>query len=661
MYNMGNIIQLMDGLYEYEAPSIPRDEKDIWFYDKPKKDQFWVTPKIPDVRKMSEKERIETIDKWRDWWLNGIYIFLNGEPVYLTGLHFEHLVLNTYNSQKLMYFDDERYIFYFIEKTENTPECEGRVWVKPRRAKMTTIMCSLAQRKLISDFSNYITIQSDTLDKAQKSYMNPIIDSYVRRPIWSREDFYAPNGKKPRKSLELRSNLVTTEVEDELMGGSINIFPALAKATDGLEAVECIQDEFSKVTESSPYETYEVNRKVIQNFRKQGKIDSLSSTGDSKEALRATIDWHTLISKSNPLQKDKFGKTQSGSWKYFINAIHSQYVPKEFTDIYGRVDKERAEEWVQNEIDKYPEGTKERIFAMYKLPLKEEHALLSQTTESYFNRVKITVRLQELDGLPENEKPYIRGRLDENLNGRVSFEPDPTGLWLWAVQPYFSIEKNIDTRNRFRVIEGVFFPPVNPEGVISYDPINYPKKQTSSSNISRAAITIHKAYDYFNSGIFDEKIAIYVGRPDDPHEVNREAMKAARFTGFPVEHERSVSHVYEDFEKNNMLPFLLQEEDGLYGISASNQTRKKDGLALLQARYSNPKSPEDKDHILCHPFPDSLRDLYHFDFNDTQKFDLAMTELYLELALKKVPRTNVTDDSINDFNKVMQEINPKRR
>jgi hypothetical protein len=110
---------------------------------------------------------------------------------------------------------------------------------------MTTIICSVAQYKLLKDFSQYITIQSDTLEKAQKSFMTPIIDCYVKRPAWMREEFYAPNGKKPRKSLELVSNVLKEEGND-LLGGRINIFPTVARATDGLEAIECIQDEYSK-------------------------------------------------------------------------------------------------------------------------------------------------------------------------------------------------------------------------------------------------------------------------------------------------------------------------------------------------------------------------------------------------------------------------------
>ena len=658
--NKPNIILLNDGLYSYAVPlKEPSDEKLIINHQYKKDEQFWRPPVIPDVKRMSARERIEYIERERQRWVEGCYVLINGKLVYLTGLHYDHLTYCTYNSQKLLYFDDETNIFYFIDQTEKEPTCDGRTWIKPRRAKMTTIMCSLAQYKIQKDFSNYVTIQSDTLDKAQKSYMSPIIDSYVRRPLYMRENYYAPNGKKPRKALELTSNVISGE-GDEWMGGKINIFPTVAKATDGLEAVECIQDEFSKVEDTSPYEMFEVNRKVIQNFRKQGKIDCLSSTGDSKDAVKATMDWHKLIANSNPTKKDQFGKTASGMWEYFISAIHSQYCPKEFTDKFGIVDKARAEEWVWNEIRKYPVNTKEYIYALYKLPLKKEHALLSSAVASLFNKPRISERLTFLESLLPSEKPYVRGRLEEYADGKVDFVADPAGCWLWALHPYFSSERNIDTRNRFSRINGVFFPPPNPEGAGGYDPINYPKAILKSSHFSQASCMFHKKHDYFGSGVQDEKMGFMLWHPDDPHDANKEVMKACRYTGMPVMHERSVAHVYEDFRDNNMLPFLMQGEDGFYGLAPQNPKILRDGIAMLQARYSMPKDIDQKDQILCYPFEDGLRSLDNFDQSNTTQFDATMSEIFLENGLKQISYTNQTDNSTRDMLQRMHELNPIR-
>lgn len=656
-----NIILLNEGLYSYSPPiNPPANEKEIINYQLKKDEQFWHTPPFVNVNKLGIKERIDYIEREWQRWHEGVYILINGELRYMTGGHYEHLTLNTYNSQKLLYFDFERDIFYFIDKTENDNTCGGRTWIKGRRVKMTTIMCSLCQRKLLSGFSNYVVIQCDTLDKAQKSYMNPIIDSYTRRPLWAREEYYAPNGKKPRKALELRSNVVVDE-EDEPMGGTINIFPAIARATDGLEAVESVLDEFSKWEESSPYETFEVNRKVVQTFRKEGKVDALSSSGDSKDAVKATMDWHKLIANSSPLKKDPFGKTTSGNWEFFISAIHSQYVPKEFTDKFGIVDKARAEEWIWNEIKKYPESTREYIFALYKLPLKKEHALLSSAIVNLFNKIRISLRLTELDGMLPHQKPYVRGRLDENVSGEVWFEEDPAGYWLWSVHPYYSIDRGIDLRNRWEKVDGIYFPARNAIGVIGYDPINYPKAMIKSTNISQAAAFVHAKWDYFDTGIEDEKCGFLLYRPDDPHDANREIMKACRYTGYPCMHERSIPHCYEDFRDNGMLPFLMKGEDGIWGTPIySNGKNLRDGISMLQARYSTPKKETDKDHIAIYPFEDGLRSLDNFDPSNTTQFHPTMAEIQTEFGLKYLKFTNQTERFDKSRLQTIMEIFPAR-
>jgi len=654
------ILTLQNGLYQYVVPiKEPSDEKLILNYQHKKNDQFWRTPPIMDVKRMSAKDRIEYIERERQRWIEGVFILINGELKYMTGLNYDHLTYCTYNSAKLMYFDDERNVFYFIDLTEKEAACTGRTWIKPRRAKMTTIMCSLSQYKMLSDFSNYVTIQSDTRDKAQASYMVPIIDSYSRRPKWMREDYYAPNGKKPRKALELTSNMIQEEGE-EWMGGKINIFPTTAKATDGLEAIESILDEFSKVEDTSPYEMFEVNKKVVQNFRKQGMIDCLSSSGDSKDAAKATMDWHKLIANSNPLRKDEFGKTVSGNWEYFISAIHSQYVPKEYTDKFGIVDKERAEAWIQNEHNKYQKGTKEHIFSLYKLPLVKEHALLSSSTSTIFPKIRMQNRIDGIEGLLPRNRPYVRSILIEK-EGKIYREASDTGPWLWSVDPYFSLEKGVNLSNRFIKRGGLFFPVVNVEGCFGYDPINYPKLLTSSSNISQACLMGHKKLDYYNTGAIDEKVAFLLWRPDDPREVNKEIIKACKFMGYPCMHERSVPHVYEDFRDAGMLGFLMKGEDGLYGVSQSNAKAKQDGLSLMQSRYAPPKEEDQKDHVAIHPFEDALRSHVNFDINNTTQFDPTMTEIYLELGLKQIQFTNLTDQSNQTMGELINEIIVKRQ
>lgn len=673
---MGNIYTLQNGMYSFPLPPIP-DPKEIWYHDVPKKFQYWKTSQNKDFRwlnpdgtlknvsKMSERDKVNYIHYWRDKWENGLWVMVNGEPTFISGGQIDHLIFNKFAGQFMMFLQSQKERFYFRELTNNDPLCDIRVWIKPRRAGITIESITEAIRALLSDTYNNVICQSDTLKKSLDTLLKPAIDTYSKRVQWMREPFYAPQGRKPATELKLTSSQIEEE-GDESMGSKMEALPTVASAGDGKDYVLSIIDEFSKHESASPMEMLEVNLKAISPFKKL-MVEAISTTGDSKDAAKATLDWHKLIANSNPKVRNPNGKTNSGGYKYFVNAIDSMYVyqqikqqtGKSIIDQYGYVNKEMAEEWVWNEHNKYQKGTKEYFFSLYKLPLIEQHALLSATVSNLFRKPAIVDRLTYLEGLRFDQKPYIRGRLEEEQNGKVYFEADPAGLWLWAVHPYFSKEKNIDTRNRFRVINDIFYPPINSEGCIGYDPVLYPKDTLKSSNFSQACLFIRKMHDYFNSGIQDTVMALYLGRPDDPHDVNKEAMKACKYTGYPCSHERSVAHVYEDFRDKNMLPFLVQF-DGHYGLIA-NTKNTGDGVSMLQSRYSAPKTPDQKDQIAEHPFEDCLLSHRDFDPANTQPFDPTMAEILCEHGLKQIPFTNATDSTHYEMMNRANEVMPPRR
>lgn len=694
---MGEIVSLMDGLYKYTLPKVPQD-KDIWYYDLKKSDQFWKTPaagpkfkwlnergEIRNIKQMNEKEKVTYIDYWRDKWENGLWIMINGEPTYLTGMHIDHLVFNKFN-KPFYYLDAQRLRFYFRELTNNDILCDGRCWVKGRRTGITAEEITEGVRCLISDFSNNVWMQSDTEKKAKASLLTPLIDTYTKRPKWMRENFYSSNGKIPRASLELIETTVSEDGNYPL-GGKAEAFPSTPKAMDGLECMLAIMDELSKWEDVSPRETYEINVKTIVNPGKRGKLDALSTTGDSKEAQKAVKDWHQLIADSNPEVLNENGKTNSGLWYYFVSYIYSYELiekmegeGKSIKDKYGNINKEKAEEYIWNEVNKHPKDSKEYTYALYKMPMALPHALLTPTGDGYFSKARIMSRLQDLRKLPIDRKPYVIGALEDHPDGKgkVYFESNEErrarcekykidykpGKWLFALQPYFSQEKNIDTRNRFRVSShGVFFPPINPEGGIGYDPVRYKKEDTSSKSLSDACIVAYKKFDYFGSGEFNQYQALWLGREDDPREINKECMKCARFLGYPVMHERVIESVKEDFENANMLPFLQKDpKTGLYGMWLDSQYKTiKNGVGMMQAKFNAPMdTPDYKDMYATHPFEPTLVDMDMIDIFNTTRFNAFMAMLQLEYSLKQIVYTNLTDRTVHSMDAIMEQIIPKR-
>lgn len=673
------------GLYQFELPSIPA-EKEIWYYDVPKKEQYWRTDlnkdfrwldqkgNIKNVKQMSERDRIEYIDYWRDKWENGLWIMINGEPTWLTGMHVDHLIFNKFKSQNFIYVESQLERFYFRELTNRERLCDGRLWAKGRRVGITAEEITEAVRCLISDYANHVACQSDTHEKARSTLLSKIIDTYIKRPVWMREFFYSSNGKVPRASLELTQ---ATLVEDGnyALGGSARAFPTTVKALDGEEFMLAIMDELSKVVDISPRELFEVNLKTIVNPGKRGKLDALSTTGDSKEAQKAVRDWHQLIADSNPKVLNANGKTNSGLWHWFVSYVHSFELLEKLPaikDKYGKINREMAEEYIWNDIKKHPKDSKEYIYALYKQPMEMRHALLTPTNQGYFSKIRITHRLDYLRGLPYDKKPYVIGSLEEYANGEVYFESNAEreirckidgvayipGYWMISCLPYVSFERNINTANRYRKsFDGILHPPINPEGCIGYDPIRYKKEDTSSRHLSEAAIIVYKKHDYFNSGDRELFCALWLHRPDDPRDANKECIKAAKFWGYEVMHERVIESVKEDFTEARMLPFLMKNlKDGLHGLWIDGQGKiVKNALDSMVTRFSIPKNEEDVDQLAAMPFEPVLVDLDGIDIGNTTAFNVFMAMVQLEHGLKQVLYTNMTDRT--EANKMQTILN----
>lgn len=692
---MGEIVTLaeQDGNYNYELPSPPKDEDQILFYDAPKAEQYWKTPHsksrlkyftdkgdVRNINHMTEKERVEFIDFWRRAWLEGLWFFNNGEPTYITGEHVDHLVFNKFKSSHFYYLTAQKERFYFRDLVQKDRNCDGGLWAKGRRVGITAEQITSNVRIIIYDFSNNCALQSDTHEKAKSSLLTPLIDIYRKRPKWMREDFYSSNGKVPRASLEL-IDVVIRDDDNYPLGGTAKAFPSNSKALDGLEFMEVTMDEISKWETSAPYETYEINKKTIVNPGKRGKIWLLSTTGDSKEAQKATKDWHKLISDSNPKILNANGKTNSGLWVFFVSYIHSlellENVP-EIKDKYGNINKEMAEEYIWNEIKKYPKDSKEYIYALYKQPMELRHTLLTPTGQGYFSKIRITNRLDELRSMPNDGKPYVEGCLEEYEDGSVYFISNEEktircekqgiayerGYWKIALLPYFSQETGIDTRNRYKKSkQGVYFPSINPEGAIGYDPIRYKKEDTTSNSLSQAAIISYKKFDYFNSGEVNQYCGLWLHRPDDPDDADKEAMKAAKFWGYPIMHERVIESVKKNFEAANMLPFLLTNpKDGKHGMWIDSQGKVvQNSIKMMQTRFNAPmKEEDDIDYYATHPFEESLQDMDLIDISNTTQFDTFMSMVELEQGLMQIVYTNQTDKTTNTLNEIILSIIPKR-
>ncbi len=666
---------------EYPTPPIPRDEKEILYYNLPKKEQYFRTnynndrslyiPTDSELRKWSEKDRIEFVNKWRERWCNGMWVFIDGQPTYLTGMYIDHLCINKFNNRYFNYNESQRDDFYFRDLIWHMDEVDGMQWLKPRRYGMSMEEITQSIYVLLSDYNNNVAIQSDTLDKAHNTLMLPLIETYINRPRWTREDFYRSNGKRPRKSLELTDVKATDDGEGlSWLGGKVTAYPTNAKAADGTENMYDVIDEFSKYSaDANPRQLMDVNLKTIRNAGRRGKLSALSTSGDSDDVLISFKEWVKLTGESTVVGNQT--RTISGLIKRFVSSLWSQYLPMELLpNKYGKIDAARNQEWVENEVNKKQKGTKEYFFEKRRLPLIEDDALIASTDVNYFRKAAIVSRRKYLSSLRYDQKPYVRGNLVEKTDTggvvKVYFEHNEDGVWMVSIHPYFDAARNIDCRNRFKYSERqTYWPVINPEFIAGYDPIRYRKEDTKTGHLSRAAIKVWKVWDYHNAPnsidfIQDAPAALYVGRPDRPEDAHKEFCKAMKYWGAIGSFERQVESVKTEIEAQNMLPMAIVDADGIAGIWTTTKVID-DGLEKMVNRLAAPKEEDQKDHIETAPFEDELIDWENFDRANTGKFDIMMADIMVEKGIPFMPYTNAKEESMQKLSEIIREITPKRK
>jgi hypothetical protein len=658
---MAELVSLHNGTYQYILPPVPTREEDILFYDKSKKDQYWRSQVFPDLKRMSMQQRIHYVEDQRQKWAEGAWFFNKGEPTYINGLHWDHLVNMTFKNKKAFYLDNQRKDFLFRELTWKDPKCKGRVFSKCRRYGMSMEEQTEATYRFVEDSDRFVGLVSIEEKKTKKSLFNPIVNSFVKRPAWMRPIYYKPNNKKPQQKL-LLSSMDIEEDDGYTFSDSMELngelFPSgtTASAFDAYEMDYIVGDEIWKWTSASPKEFLETHLKCLEvGGSIKGKISLLSTLGDSKSQKKAIEEGIEIYRNSRIDDRDENGFTKTGLYPYFVSAIYSKF-GDDFKDVYGFIDEARAEEVILNERRNYEEGSKGWVNQVRREPLTEDEALATAEGTTTFDSIRIEKVIKKIYAMGKSaDKPFIeKGELIEDSDGRVHFENTGKGFWTIQIRPKTRMLTKEDRSNRWRADYDDFKKLTRaPEGAIGYDPVQFGDAQTTSDNVSKAAIIAKYKFDYFGNNCANRYAGMWLNRDEDPDVPSFEAYKAAKFWGFPIMHEAQVPAVYKWFKEMKALDFLLKDpKRGTYGLWTDNQRNViRHGINRFQAYIKRPKNEGELDWLETIGLLPLLEDAKKFDPTNTRKFDTFMANIMLEHAMDQIYYSNNLDEDDLDFSK----------
>ena len=661
-------------MYQFTTPSVPK-ETEIAGYDLPKAEQHWraICPKFPLFKYMTALDKEAFLYEQGVLMEDGFWFMDNGEPTYITGMHYQHLAVNRFakapNRGVLDYREQQRDNFYFKEIVYNDNKCYGDVTIKPRRigasAERQTESMHIATRRE----EQHVGLMAQTREDAYELLYDPIAHLLRYRHPLLKPLFYAPKGTLPKGGLSFDNfRLDNEEMGIKVLGSSILVGSNTIKAFDGQKKNLIIMDECWKWG-ISPKRTLEIHKPVIKDNGKMiGKISMLSTMGDDDKVMEQAIkDGLEIWAESDPLERNKNEQTKSGLYKWFIP---SQTSDGEFIDKYGKCNEEKALEKIHNERAQYEVGSPEYIGEVRRFPISEEEVLGTTSLKTTFNTMRINARLQSILALPIPSKPYIKGNLIENpLTGLVEFIKTVDGKWKIALGGL----PHDKAKNRYNQHGSRKKPKKGGEFGIGVDPVSWAR--TTSGKVSKQAIMVLKKYRYNWENEDDQVVknefricALYNSRESTPTETHTQALLACRFWGASATVERNVSNQLQLFETSDMFDFLQYSKyDDQVGFNTTKETTE-DGIGILQELvFRKPKdgstidylSTDEKDvgYEFAIPFEEILQQAKDFDIRNTRKFDVIMSFIMAVNSIEKLLPIRYKSGGDNMARAVLEELN----
>lgn len=642
--------------YEFEIPKIPQDKDIIGFDIKKKTDQYWVRIPLPDFKLMSTRETMLFIEKETERCINGVFFMNNGEPTYLTGMHYEHLKYNRFPKFTTPtghpdYYDSQREDFYFRNLLMYDQRPLGGIWVKGRRYGLTAEEITNQLYVATHEFNRSCSMLSLNEKKAYKTLFDPLMYVLRNRPEFMQPEYYAPTGTEPQSKLEFLTKRIGENKEQ--LGSIISPVPTTTHVLDGETVHYCSADEVFKWLKCDPYIFHDVTKETLTvGLSKRGIINYTSTVGDDEKVNDVAITAGSkLWIESDATKVDEFGRTASGLWKWFIPSWKAM---EGFVDKHGFAMKDKCIDFImKSKRGIHEEGSPEWLGAVRRYPITEDEVWNTVQVAQVFDTIRLNQQLQTIRSSNiEEDFGIIKGNLERDIHSnKVYFVPTNSGRWEFAGLP------NKKSTNRFILTKDGYEMPDDREYAVGCDPIRY--TNTTSRHLSKTSIVgIQKQkFDWDNGTdivIPDFRIkCIYNNRLETKEETYEDAINTALFLSAKICPESQVSNFTEDFlipkgYRSMITPSpYKQNQLGVW----TTETSTNDGIGYIQTiflrrpRRNSEIVEQQLDYLVMCGFEKLIEQLKSFDPKNTTKSDIVMALImaffeYLQMSTVRRPAIN---------------------
>lgn len=611
------------------------EETDILCRSVIKEEQYWERPKKPDNydQKVEKEYRMQQSDpdyvdqelyeyREREWHRRkfGVWFYNNGKLEYITGTHYfflAHWIIDS-GYPRFRYPDLE--YFYFLQYVIEDPLSKGMLEITLRRDGKT----ARSGVFLYEYTSRNRNANSGIQSKTEADAFNNVFGKFLVTPFKKLDNFWIPEydtskGRTPKKELRFfkankrgKDYMLSYNPNSELES-KIDARNSKVEAYDGDKLSRYVGDECGKMKDVDVYERHQTVQFCFED-NQTGRIIGKGLYTTTVEEVGGQ-PFRELVLDSMQNKRNSNGMTTTGLYVFFKPA----YKGRKY-DLYGYPDIEANKIFFNNNRADLAGDAKKLYSYVRKNPFTLEEALREDSEECVYDIGKLTERDEILESL-RDRRLTERGNLvwkDGERDTEVVWQPDSNGRFHMAWHP--------QNPNQYRRI-GERFMPTNPvDGVIGVDPYDHDKPKSGVGSSGCGA-----AYCKYNpEEVWAENfVMLYISRPPKARIFYEDMIKMCVFYGWKMLFEDNKQGIRSYFEDRGYEAFMMKDEKGNYGISAT----PKNEIMLMEETEAY---IYDRVHKCV--FRRAIKDWIEFDPNDTEKYDAAMATGWALVGARRLER-----------------------
>lgn len=562
-------------------------KSDILFADLPTKDQKWKRQVLPDwYNKKLREENVarESKPEFRDddlqsirkthWQrrMNGVWIMINGKPVYLTGKHWFYMNWWALDTGYPDFRENDRKLSYFWQVCVEDEDCGGMIEMTKRKNGKTYRAACFQFEYASRITEGLMGIQSKTANDARDQvYLFSLVTPFKKLPDFFKPIYDTAQGALPKSELAFRHTSVKgKEARMQTFEGELNTIidwrASDIKCYDGPKLRGgYIGDEILKTSSVDVYERHGVVKECCMNDGKFiGKMYTTSTVEkDTDKQSQKENEAAEKLWRDSDQEKRVNNRTITGLYRYMTPAYETLY-----WDEYGYPLIEKAKEYYFHERKRLEGDPKALAGYIRRNPFNAEEAFMSDSDHCPFNVMALLEALRDCNNLPL-DSPQLEIRCDliwkEKDKEAMVVPNNQNGKW------YFSWNAPAVERNKVKDTgrEGdTRFVPLNDERfALGSDPVSSGKEAEHGS--SSAAACVYRKFDiHYEPERSDTFIADYVYDPDDVEDYYEDMIIACFYFGCQIHCEKNKFDIFNYFKRRGYKEFMmLRPENTFTGVA----------------------------------------------------------------------------------------------